>query len=47
MYNEHVADQAGGRRSVVSPGTKLWRQPVEVTQCWRPRSGFGARFRFL
>ena len=41
----HMADHAGGRRSVVNPGTKLWRSPVEVTQLWRPRSGFGARFR--
>ena len=24
----------GGRRSVVNPGTKLWRPPVEVTQFW-------------
>ena len=30
--------------SVVNPGTKLWRPPVEVTQFWCPRSGFGARF---
>ena len=39
-----MADRAGGRRSVVNPETKLWRLPVEVTQFWRPRSGFGARF---
>ena len=32
--------------SVVNPGTKLWRPPVEVSQFWRQRSGFGARFRF-
>ena len=41
-----MADHAGRRRSVVNQGTKLWRPPVEVTQFWRPRSGFGARFRF-
>ena len=29
---------------MVNPGTKLWTLPVEVTQSWRPRSGFGARF---
>ena len=47
-YTGHMTDHAGGRRSVsvVNPGTKLWRPPVEVTQFWRPRSGFGARFRF-
>ena len=37
-----MADHASGRRSVVNPGTKLWRPPVEVTQFWRPKSGFGA-----
>ena len=31
-------------RSVVNPGTKWWRLPVEVTQFWRPRSGFVAGF---
>ena len=41
-----MADHAGGRRSVVNPGTKMLRLPVEVTQFWRPRSGYGARFRF-
>ena len=40
----YMADHAGGRTSVVNLGTKLWRPPVEVTQFWRPRSGFGARF---
>ena len=25
-----MADHAGGRRSVVNLGTKLWRRPVEV-----------------
>ena len=25
-----MADHAGGRRSVVNPGTKLWRPPVEL-----------------
>ena len=40
-----MADHCG-RSSVVNPGTKLWRPPVAVTQFWRPRSGFGARFRF-
>ena len=39
-----MADHAGGLRSVVNPGTKLWRPPVEVTQFWRLKSGFGARF---
>ena len=39
-------DHVGGRRSVVNPGTKLWRPPVEVTQFWRRRRGFGAGFRF-
>ena len=42
--NLHMADHACGRRSVVNPDTKLWRPPVEVTQFWSPRSGFGARF---
>ena len=42
-----MADHAGDRRSVVNPGTKLWRPPVEITQFWRPRSCFGARFRFF
>ena len=32
----HMADHAGGRRSLVNPGTKLWRTTVEVTQFWRP-----------
>ena len=27
-----MADHAGGRRSVVNPGTKLWRPLVEVTR---------------
>ena len=32
-----MADHAGGgRHSVVNPGTKLWRPPVETTQFWRP-----------
>ena len=31
-----MADHAGGKRSVVNSGTKLWRPPVEVTQFWRP-----------
>ena len=41
----HMADR---QRSVVNPGNKLWRQPVEVrvTQFWRPKSVIGARFRF-
>ena len=39
-----MVDHAGGRRSVVNPGTTLWRPPVEVSQFWCPRSGFGARF---
>ena len=42
----YLADHAGGRRSVVNPGIKLWRPPVEITQFLHPRSGFGARFRF-
>ena len=42
--NKYMADHAGGRRSVVNPGTKLWRPHGEVTQFWRPRSGFGASF---
>ena len=42
----YMADHVGGRRSVVNPSTKLWRPPVEVTQIWRPRNSFGARFRF-
>ena len=42
-----MADYVGGRRSVVNSGTKLWRPPAEVTQLWRLRIGFGARFRFL
>ena len=47
LQGEHMANQAGGRRrSVVNPGTKPWRPPVEITQFWRPRSGFGARFHF-
>ena len=32
----HMADHAGGRRSLVNPGTKLWRPPVE-------EPSFGAR----
>ena len=43
----HFAHHAGYRRSVVNPGTKLQRPPVEVTQFWRQRSGFAARFRFF
>ena len=39
-----MADHAGLRRSVVILGTKLWRLPVEVTQFWRLRSSFDARF---
>ena len=35
-----MADHAGCRCSVVNPDTKLWLPPVEVTQFWRPRSGF-------
>ena len=43
-----MADHAGGgRRSVFNLGSKLWRPPVELTKFWRPRSGFGARFRFF
>ena len=46
IWDGNIADHAGGgRRSVVNPGTKSWIQPVEVTQFWRPRSGFGALFR--
>ena len=49
MENEikHMADHAGGRRSVGNPGTKLWRTPVEVTQYWRPKCSLSARYRFL
>ena len=39
-----MADHAGGQRSVVNQGTKLWRPPVEVTQFWCPGTGFGAFF---
>ena len=41
---QYMTDHAGPRRYECNPGTKLWRPPVEVTQFWRPRSGFGARF---
>ena len=44
--DRQMADHAGGPRSMVNPGTKLWRPPVEVTQFWRPRRSFGASFRF-
>ena len=40
----YMANHAGSRRSVVNPGTKLLRRPVEVTQYWSSRSGFGACF---
>ena len=33
-----MANHAGGRRSVVNPGTKFGRPPFEVTQFLRPRS---------
>ena len=39
-----MANHAAGRRSVVNPSTKLWRPPVEVTQFWLQRNGFGAHF---
>ena len=39
-----MAYHAGGWRSVVNPGIKLWRPPAEVTHFWRPRNGFGDRF---
>ena len=43
-----MADHDGGRRSVVNPGTKLLRPPVEVTQFWRLISaGFGAVLVFV
>ena len=41
-----MTDHAGPRRYECYPGTKLGRPPIEVTQFWRPRSGFGAHFRF-
>ena len=41
-----MSDHAGPRRSDCPPCTKWWRLPAFVTQFWRPRSGFGARFRF-
>ena len=28
------------------PGTKFWHPPIEVTQFWHQRRGFGARFHF-
>ena len=40
----YITDHAGSRRYKCNPCTMLWRPPVEVTQFWRPRSGFGARF---
>ena len=39
-----MTDQVGPRQYECNPGTKLWRPPVKVTQFWRPRSGFDARF---
>ena len=38
-----MADLAGGRRSVVNPGTKLWCPPIEVTQFWRGEEWFFVR----
>ena len=37
-YRHYMADHADvrSRRSVVNPGTTLWRPPVEVTQFCRP-----------
>ena len=35
-----MADHAGGRRSMVNPGTKLWRPRFEVTQFWAPKEQF-------
>ena len=43
----HVTDQAGPRRyecNQCNVGTIL---PIEVTQFWRPKSGFGARVRLV
>ena len=42
----HMTDQAGPRHCEYHPGTKFWHPPIEVTQFWQPRSGFGARSRF-
>ena len=33
---KYMAGHAGGQRSLVNPGTKLWCPTVEVTQYWRP-----------
>ena len=46
MYStEDVTDHAGPRRRCeFHPGTNFWHPPVEVTQFWHPRSGFGAHF---
>ena len=41
-----MTDHAGPRHCEDHPGTKFWHPPIEVTQFWQPRSGFGARSRF-
>ena len=43
----YMTDHGGPRHCEGHPGTKFWHPPIEVTQFWHPRSGFGARFRFL
>ena len=39
-----MTDHAGPRRWECHPGTKFLHPPIEITQFWHPRSGFGAYF---
>ena len=41
----HMTDHAGpDARCECHMGTNFWPPPIEVTQFWHPRSGFGAHF---
>ena len=40
----YMTAHAGPRRCECHPGTKFRHPPVEVTQFWHPKSGYGARF---
>ena len=38
-----MTDHAGPRRCECHPRNNFWHPPIEVTQFWHPRSGYGAR----
>ena len=40
----HMTDHAGPGHCECHSGTNFWHPPIEVTQFWHPRSGFGAPF---